>query len=331
MFSAVVPKLVAAPIVVRSAPVTVPSTLMVLPVAVSTVAPVVARCAVRFDVSVIVAAPPATVTAPIRVLLLLRVTALPVKLLPPTTVSAPATSWVMAPPVEVTVSGPVMVEAPRIMPPVVSFSFTLLALTTLTTPPKLLFWVLRSMLLPPAVRLVVPLATVNAPVCVTPPSARNVRLVPTVVVPSVVASPDLVLSNPVVVPLRVRALASLKVTSLPLTMITVPKSFEASARVMLLAPAVRVVVPPTIKGDAPFIAPLATRVRLPLPVDTLPNGKAPMLFSEMLPLFRWVSALTALVAVKSTGTVCPMLPAVILMVAAVTSTVPALVELMVPV
>ena len=164
LFRVVVPKLVAAPLVVRSPPLTVPSTLMALPVAVRTVVPVVARCAVRLAVSVILVAPPATVTEPVSVLALPRVTALAPALMlvwPPTVSAAVCVTG----PVAVTFRLPVL----RIVAPKTVAAPLVVKSPPVTEPSRL-------MVLPLAVRTVEPVVVRCAVrfavsvICVAPPA-----------------------------------------------------------------------------------------------------------------------------------------------------------------
>ena len=157
---------------------------------------------------------------------------------PLTLVTLVALVWVMLP---VTVTAPpltvteVAATSPRFRALVVLMVRSS-ALVTLTRPVKLL------VVLPRVMSLALPAASV-----VTPPMVKAPVwvIVPLAVTFSVVA---------VVVP-RTKALESRSVATLPLVMLTVPKSLPASDSVMLLVPAPSLVAPPTTRAPVWVILP----------------------------------------------------------------------------
>ena len=147
-------------------------------------------------------------------------------------------------PSAVTVRLPLIVDAPKSSAPV-STSDTSLPLPTLTAPPKSLASSSVMSFAAPAERLVVP-AIERLPLSVIVPLAVTARLPLTVDAP------------------RSMAPTSFSVTFLPLTTLTVsPKLLAASSVMSLAEPAVRLVVPVTLRAPLSVIAPSAVTVRLP--------------------------------------------------------------------
>ena len=158
----------------------------------------------------------------------------------PVTLSAPL--WVKAPAV-VTPNVPLTVEAPKISA-LASVSATLLPFVTATVL-KLLKALLSVMLFAaPAARVVTPV-TLSAPLWVKAPAVVTFK------VPEMMEAP------------RSRALISFSVTLFPLTTETAPVKLFALSSVMLLAPAVKVVVPGTIRFPLSVMAPPAVTFKLP--------------------------------------------------------------------
>ena len=145
-----------------------------------------------------------------------------------------------------------MVEAPR------SKAFTSLSVTVL---PLTMLTVLKSFALFKVMLLAAPAARVVGP--------ATVRLPLSVIAPLVVTvSPPLMVEAP-----RSKAFTSLSVTVLPLTMLTVLKSFALFKVMLLAAPAVRVVGPATVRLPLSVRAPLVVTVSPPLMVEA-PRSKA---------------------------------------------------------
>ncbi len=308
-----VPRFVAAALVVREAPVTLPETSSVWPVAVSVVAPVVVRTAVVPRVLVNWVAAPVRVAVPVTALFCVRVTAWPAAL----TVRAPApvrTPLCVTAPVAVrfalpTLSVPrfvaaalVVSEAPVTLPetssvwPVAVSVVAPVVVRTAVVPRVLVNWVaapvreavpvtalfcVRVTAWPAALTVRAP-ASVRTPLCVTAPVAVRFAL-PTLSVPSVVAA-ALVVRAPVTVPLTVRALVSVRVTSLPEVMTTALKLFALSRVMSLPVPAASVVVPVTVSAPESVSAPPVVTPRVPEMVE-VPRARAPVSFSvTLLPL-----------------------------------------------
>ena len=166
--------------------------------------------------------------------------------------------WVILPPLEVTFKSPETVEAPRMMPPVVSLSATLLPLTT-ATEEKLFACVLRVMsFAAPAVMVAAPV-TLTTPDCVILPPAVNAN------VPLIADAP------------RSMPLLSCTFTLLAVLMISLEKLLPAWASVMSFpVPAVKVASPVTTSGPVCVTAPAEVEVNAPLMVVT-PNASSPEL------------------------------------------------------
>ncbi len=180
----------------------------------------------------------------------------------PITASAPDCE--SAPPV-VKVRFPLTVEAARFSA-LASVRATLLPLVMPTVPKLFAALVSVMSFTAPAASMVIP-ATVRLPVCVKTP------LVVTFKVPLTVEAA------------RFSALASVRATLLPLVMPTVPKLFAALFKVMLLAaPAVRVVVPVTVRAPDCVRAPLVVTFRVPLTVEAARSRASASARATLLPL-----------------------------------------------
>ena len=204
--------------------------------------------------------PLVTLTVEARLLTLSRVilfTAPAANVVAPVTAKTPLS---VITPFAVTERAPFTVDAPKIMPSK-SLRLTLFPLVTATVE-NLLLALSRVMLLAPATRVVMPV-TSKAPLCVTAPPAVRPK------VPVIVEAP------------KIMAPASLKSTFPPLVTTTVEKLLAALFRVILLAPAAKVVVPVTAKAPLWVTSPWAVNPRVPLMVEA-PKTIADELFNSTL-------------------------------------------------